>query len=128
VRACGSEPPTTTTTIERVSIMTEKLFIVKVADEVMVWDIPMVAENAILAETRVRYTVPNGLLLKIVSVVPVVSAGADKVDALIESVESWWGAWCDYADGNDNVTEVEWEGSIKLMHRIFDAVYAAEYA
>lgn len=44
-------------------------------------------------------------------------------DDAIEAVELWWGAYCDYAEGNEFISDAEYDSVMDLVHRTFDAIY-----
>lgn len=36
------------------------------------------------------------------------------VDELIESIDSWWGDFCDRADGNDDISDAEFDAILEI--------------
>ena len=56
---------------------------------------------------------------------PLVIDSLDGQDEAVEAVESWWGDYCDYADGNERISDAEYDAVLACMHRAFDAVYDA---
>ncbi len=56
---------------------------------------------------------------------PFVVDSLDAQDNGIELVEYWWGNYCDYADGNEQISDAEYDEILHLMKNSFAAVYAA---
>ena len=44
-------------------------------------------------------------------------------DDAIEAVELWWGAYCDYAEGNESISDAEYDSVMDLVHRTEDVIY-----
>ena len=43
----------------------------------------------------------------------------------IETIESWWCNYTDYADGNEKISDAEFEAILRCMKSAFAAVYEA---
>jgi hypothetical protein len=49
----------------------------------------------------------------------------DDTDCAIEAVDAWWDEYCGYADGNENISDDEFDRVSRCMHRTYSEVYAS---
>ena len=54
---------------------------------------------------------------------PFLLGAPDDQDDAIEAVELWWGAYCDYAEGNESISDAEYDSVMDLVHRTEDVIY-----
>jgi hypothetical protein len=59
------------------------------------------------------------------SVSPLVVNSSIVQDAAVEAIEKWWGDYCDFADDNYDISDVEFDAVSCRMSDSFDAVYSA---
>jgi len=48
----------------------------------------------------------------------------EDTDCAIDAIGNWWGNYCDYANGNENISDSEFDRVSRCMHRSYNAVYA----
>jgi hypothetical protein len=83
---------------------------------------PIAADNSVEAIDRVRRL---GVTGEFVSITPLYSIVPDTADVLFDLVAQWWGNYADRADGNDQISDAEydevlgWENDTSCA--IFDA-------
>jgi len=87
--------------------------------------IPMAANNRDQAVNRVKMIVPDALFLVIRSVKSVESVAASNEDKGIRAIERLESDWCDYADGNDRITDNGFDEGIEFIKDTYDAFWAA---
>jgi len=54
---------------------------------------------------------------------PIVRDTPDDLDIALEQVDEWWGEYCDHADGNDSVSDDEFDSVLDQMGRTQDAIW-----
>lgn len=67
----------------------------------------------------------TGLMLDVLAV-PVTTATWDETDVLIDRIDAWWGAYCDRANGNDSISDADYDEVLDFMNKSYDAVYAMQ--
>ena len=106
------------------------LFVLTISDHNFERDdriIPVAAYDEADAIMKANRIIPNRLFWSVESVDQFIAVDLDTHDALIEAIEAWWGEYTDYAEGNDNISDAEYQRCVDLMHASFDAAYDALY-
>ena len=78
---------------------------------------PVEALGAFAAMMTVQKLAPNAPNEWFSVVGPIVSCTHDEWDCMTEDVERWFGECCDYAYGNDNVSDAEWDEILDIEDR-----------
>ena len=84
---------------------------------------PVVADTPDEALAWFALIAPHAQLLRDGKPMPIVSVDMDREARLLVEVEDWWGNYCDYAQDNENVDDIEYDDVLGLFFRTRDEVY-----
>jgi len=94
-----------------------KLFFMNLEVDGFMGMYPIAAKDRAGAMLALRRVVPNPLFSRLVSINEVFRLDDDMLDMALEALGVWFGNCCDHADGNDSVSDADWDEILEIERR-----------